>query len=370
MIIGIPKEIKTHEYRVGITSAGVKRLAQRHKIIIQKDAGIGSGITNAEYEAAGAEIVDSKEEIWSRADMIIKVKEPLKQEYPLMKPRQIIFTYFHLVQEKELANMLLEKEIKAVAYETIQLPDGSLPCLKPMSEVAGKMSVQIGAEYLKRINGGKGVLLGGVPGTRRGRVVILGAGVVGKNALKIAHGMGANVTVLDIDLSPLSEIEDLYKGEIETLFSDPHTIKEVVTQADLIIGAVLTPGARAKKLVPKELISKMEPGSVIVDVSIDQGGCFATSKEGRTWDDPIYKVDEIIHFCVANMPGVVPYTSTIALSNTTIKYAEKIADLGLEEAISKDEALAKGVNSYGGFITCIPVAEDLNLPYKDIKELI
>lgn len=365
MNIGIPKEIKIHEYRVAITPAGVKELKARgHHVRIEAGAGLGSGISDERFAQAGAEIT-SVDEVWTKSDMIMKVKEPIAAEYTRIQPRQTLFTYFHLAAVPELAPVLLEQEVTAVAYETIQLPNGRLPLLQPMSEVAGKMSVQIGAHLLEKASGGKGVLLGGVPGVRRGRVVILGGGTVGTAAAKIAVGLGASVTIIDLSLPRLEYLDDIFGSRVNLLHSNPDTIAEEVRRADLLVGAVLVPGARAPNLVSKELVASMEDGSVIVDVAIDQGGCIETIK-ATTHDNPTYVVGGVLHYGVTNMPGAVAQTSAFALTNATLQYAFKLADMGPIEAAKKDPALALGFNTHGGKITYKAVADALNLEYKPL----
>jgi alanine dehydrogenase len=369
VIIGVPKEIKTREYRVGMTPAGVRSLTQRgHKVLVEQNAGVGSGIKDEEYVAQGAQIVGTAKEAWG-ADMVVKVKEPLPAEYGFFRENLILYTYLHLAPEPELTRELAAKKVAAVAYETIELADGSLPLLKPMSEVAGRMAVQVGASCLQKEHGGKGVLLGGVPGTRRGRVVILGGGVVGKNAATIAVGMGAQVTVLDVRAETMAHLEDVFGGAIETLYSNPTNIEASVARADLVVGAVLVTGARAPKLVTKELIERMEPGSVVVDVAVDQGGCIETCRP-TTHDNPTYEVGGVVHYCVANMPGAVAQTSTWALTNTTAAYAIKIADMGLVAAAKADLALLKGINVYGGHVTYEPVAQAHKLPFMPTEKLL
>jgi alanine dehydrogenase len=369
VIIGVPKEIKVREYRVGMTPAGVRSLTSRgHKVLIEKSAGEGSGIKDAEYVAQGGTIVNSAAEAWG-ADMVVKVKEPLPAEYGFFRENLVLYTYLHLAPEPELTKKLAEKKVAAVAYETIELDDGSLPLLRPMSEVAGRMAVQVGASCLEKEHGGKGVLLGGVPGTRRGRVVILGGGVVGRNAATIAIGMGAQVTVLDVRAETMAYLEDIFGGAVETLYSNPVNIEAMVARADLVVGGVLVTGARAPKLVTRELISRMEPGSVVVDVAVDQGGCIETCRP-TTHDNPTYEVDGVVHYCVANMPGAVSQTSTWALTNTTISYAIKIAEQGIVAAAKADRALAKGINVYGGHVACEPVAQAHKLEYVPLSKLI
>ena len=369
MIIGVPKEIKTREYRVGMTPAGIRSLTQRgHKVLVEKAAGEGANIKDADYVAAGGTIVATAAEAWS-AEMVVKVKEPLPSEYDYFRENLILYTYLHLAPEPELTKKLVEKKVAGVAYETIELEDGSLPLLRPMSEVAGKMAVQVGASSLEKEHGGKGVLLGGVPGTRRGRVVILGGGVVGRNAATIAIGMGAQVTVLDVSANTMSYLEDIFGGAVETLYSNPFNIEMAVTRADLVVGAVLIAGARAPKLVTRELIGKMEKGSVVVDVAVDQGGCIETCRP-TTHDNPTYEIDGVVHYCVANMPGAVPQTSTWALSSTTLAYALKIADHGLVAAAKADPALLKGINTYGGHVTYEAVAQAHKMDYTPAAKLL
>ncbi len=369
MIIGVPKEIKNHEYRVGIIPSGVKALTQDgHRVLIEKGAGLGSGISDEDFEKAGATLVDTAQEVFGESDMIIKVKEPLEAEYPLLKRGQIIYTYFHLAAFPELAEVLLNKEIVAIGYETIQEDDGTLPLLRPMSEIAGKMAVQVGARYLEKEYGGKGVLLGGVPGVRRGKVVIIGAGTVGINATKIAVGMGARVTVLDINVRRLTYLDDIFSSKVDVLMSDHHNILESIKDCDLLIGAVLIAGARAPVVVTEDMVKSMEENSVIVDVSVDQGGCIQTCKP-TTHENPVYKKHGIIHYCVANIPGAVARTSTYALTNCTITYARKIANdpVGV---LKSNLPIRRGVNTYGGYITHPAVAKSLDLPYKSLDEMI
>ncbi len=370
MIIGVPKEVKTREYRVGLVPAGARAfIGAGHKVLIQKGAGEGSGIPDAEYTRVGAELIKSADEVWKRAELIIKVKEPIAEEYERIQTGQIIYTYFHLAAVPELAKVLIKKRVAAVAYETIQLEDGSLPLLKPMSEIAGKMSIQVGAACLEKEHGGKGILLGGVPGVRRGRVTIIGGGVVGTSAAKVAVGMGAEVTILDVNLAQLTYLDDVFLGRVSTACSDTESISRAVREADLVIGGVLIPGGRAPKLVSRELISQMSKGSVVVDVAVDQGGCIETCKP-TTHDHPTYEVDGVIHYCVANMPGAVAQTSTFALTNTTRPYGRKIADLGLVEAIRADPALARGLNTFDGQVTYQAVAKELGYDYLPIAEAI
>ena len=370
MIVGVPKETKVREYRVGLVPGGVRALTSRgHKVLVEKDAGHGSGVSDAEFAKAGATIVATAEAVWGGAEMIVKVKEPLAPEYDLMREGQIIYTYFHLAAVPELAKALLKRKIAAVAYETIQMPDGSLPLLKPMSEVAGKMAIQVGAACLEKEHGGKGVLLGGVPGTRRGKVVILGGGVVGTNAAKAAIGIGAQVTVLDINLERLGYLDDIFQGRITTLNSDTAQIERAVVEADLVVGGVLIPGARAPKLVTEALIAEMSEGSVVVDVAVDQGGCIETCVP-TTHDHPTYMKHGVVHYCVANMPGAVAQTSTFALTNATTPFAVQIAEMGLADAVGKSKALALGLNTYDGHVTHDAVANALGYPYKPLGEVL
>ncbi len=363
MIIGVPKEIKTREYRVGMTPSGVRQLLKRgHTVLVEKGAGEGSGIREEKYRQAGATIVQSPGDAWG-AEMVVKVKEPQPSEYRYFRDGLILYTYLHLAAEPTLTRELAGRRVVAIAYETIQLDDGSLPLLRPMSEVAGRMAVQVGATCLEKERGGKGVLLGGVPGTRRGRVVILGGGVVGRNAATVAIGMGAQVTVLDIRAETMSYLEDVFGGAVETLYSNPTNLEETVRRADLVIGAVLVTGAVAPKLVTGDMISEMEPGSVVVDVAVDQGGCIETCRP-TDHDKPTYEVHGVVHYCVPNMPGAVAQTSTWALTNTTIGYAEKIANNGLLAALEHDPALALGVNTYGGQVTYGPVAQAHGMPHE------
>jgi alanine dehydrogenase len=370
VIIGVPKEIKTREYRIGMTPAGAQQLVARgHKVLIETRAGEGSGLRDEQFTAVGAEVVPSAADVWRRADMIMKVKEPLPAEFEYFRPGLIIYTYLHLAAEPTLTRKLMDTKVRAVAYETIQVADGSLPLLRPMSEVAGRMAVQAGATCLEKWRGGKGVLLGGVPGTRRGRVVILGGGVVGRNAAHIAVGMGAQVTILDVHAKTMDYLEDIFRGAIETLYSNPANIEEVVTRADLVIGAVLVTGAKAPTLVPRSLVSKMEKGSVIVDVAIDQGGCIETVRP-TSHDNPTYEVDGVIHYCVPNMPGAVSHTSTFALTNTTMKYALALADHGVAAAAKADPALALGINCYDGACTYEAVAQAHGLGYTPLTSVL
>lgn len=367
MIIGVPKEIKISENRVGMTEAGARQLTKEgHKVIVEKDAGVGSGITNDQYEKAGAKIIDTKKEVYAKADMIMKVKEPLPDEYELMKENQILYTYLHLAAEPKLTKVLAERKVKSIAYETIQLENGSLPLLTPMSEVAGRMATQVGAFYLQKDHGGKGILLGGVTGVMPGKVTIIGGGVVGTNAAKMAIGLGAQVTILDVSTARLEYLDDIFKGRCQTLFSNAINIEQSVLDSDLVVGGVLITGTKAPTLVSKDMISQMRKGSVVVDVAVDQGGCIETCRP-TSHTSPTYEVDGVIHYCVPNMPGVVPRTSTYALTNVTLKYASMLAAMGVEDAVAKDKALMKGLNVYNGYVCYEPVAKDLGMEFRPYK---
>lgn len=371
MIIGIPKEIKDNENRVANSPSGVQALTNAgHEVLVEANAGLGSGFTDADYQAAGAQIVATAEQVWERADMIMKVKEPLEPEFRFFREGLILFTYLHLAPEPALTKALMENKVVAIAYETIQLDNGALPLLTPMSEVAGRMSVQIGAQFLEKSHGGKGVLLGGVPGVSPGRVVIVGGGIVGTNAAKMAMGLGAQVTLLDINPDRLRALDDLYAGRLQTLISNSYNIAQAVKQADLVVGAVLIPGARAPKLVTEEMVKEMTPGSVIVDVAIDQGGSIETIDRVTTHSQPTYVKHDVVHYAVANMPGAVPRTSTIALTNVTIPYALQIANKGYHAAISQNAALARGVNVIHGAVTYQAVANALELPYTELSQVL
>jgi alanine dehydrogenase len=370
MIIGLPKEIKDNEFRVGLVPSGVHALVQDgHKVLIQSTAGEGSGIVDAEYVSAGGQIVPRAVDVYGNADMIIKVKEPVGPEYNLLREGQILFTYLHLAPAPELTKVLMARKVTGVAYETIRLANGSLPLLTPMSEVAGRMSIQVGAYYLQRPNGGRGELLGGVPGVPPANVVIIGGGTVGTNAAKMAVGLGARVTIIDLDADRLRYLDDIFFGHIETLMSNPFNVQESVSKADLLVGAVLVVGAEAPKLVTREMISTMKKGAVAVDVAVDQGGCLETTRP-TTHSNPVFVVDDVVHYCVANMPGAVPRTSTFALTNVTLPYARKLAGLGLKEAVFRDTALLEGVNTFQGHVTCKPVAMAVGVPGKTLEELI
>jgi alanine dehydrogenase len=363
MIVGVPKEIKDRENRVGVVPGGVAQLISAgHKVLIQKGAGVGAGIPDDKFIAVGAEIVNTKEDIWSRADMVMKVKEPIKDEYPLMRDGQILYTYLHLAAVPELAKELVARKVSAVAYETIELPNGSLPLLTPMSEVAGRMAVQVGAQCLQKHNGGKGLLLGGVPGVKRGRVTIIGGGVVGVNSAKMAVGLGASVIILDVNAARLAYLDDIFGNNVTTLMSNPENIANSVRESDLVVGAVLITGAKAPMLVKRAHVASMEPDSVVVDVAIDQGGCIETIKP-TTHSDPVYKAEGVLHYGVTNIPGDVPKTSTYALTNVTLKYALDLANKGLSRAFEENESLRKGLNTHAGKVTHKAVAEALNLPF-------
>ncbi len=360
MIIGIPKELKNNEFRVAATPSGVHAyVAAGHKVLVEKNAGTGSAISDADYIAAGAQIIDSADEIWQKADLISKVKEPIEIEYKRMRKGQILYTYLHLAANKVCTEAIIDSGVTAIAYETVEV-DGQLPLLAPMSEVAGRMSIQVGAAALEASRGGRGVLLGGVPGVRPGKVVVIGAGVVGVAAATIAHGMRADVKVMDLDLKRLAQVDQIFAGNVKTLASSAYEIEKEVTQADLVIGAVLVHGAKAPKLVSNELVKKMKPGSVLVDVAIDQGGCFTDSKP-TTHQEPTFKVHDSIFYCVANMPGAVPATSTYALANATIKYGLALANKGWQRATDEDAHLAKGLNVHEGEILYAAVAKAHNL---------
>lgn len=367
MIIGVPKEIKIGENRVGLTEASVQQLVtEGHTVYVEKDAGIGSRITNEEYENAGATLLDSAKEVWNKAQMIVKVKEPLPEEYDLMKENQILYTYLHLAAEPKLAKALCDRKVKAVAYETIMEEDRSLPLLVPMSEVAGRLATQIGATYLQKNNGGMGVLLGGVTGVERAMVTVIGGGVVGINAAKMAVGLGADVTILDVNHARLEYLDDVFQGRIHTLYSNMQNIARSVERSNLVVGGVLVTGRKAPKLVTKEMVRTMAKGSVIVDVAVDQGGCIETCRP-TSHTQPTYEVDGVIHYCVPNMPGTVPRTSTFALNNATYRYASMLARMGVEDAITRDKALYHGLNAYNGYISYEPVARDLEMEYRPFR---
>jgi alanine dehydrogenase len=370
VIVGLPKEIKDNEYRVGLTPAGVRALTDAgQKVIVERTAGEGSGFEDALYEKAGAQIIDSADDVWAKAEMIVKVKEPIEPEYPRMREGQLLFTYLHLAPDKKLTEQLLKRKVTGIAYETITDRRGGLPLLTPMSEVAGRMAIQVGAHYLEKMAGGRGILLGGVPGVPAAKVVIIGGGVVGTNAAKIAVGMGANVTIIDNNLDRLRELDDIFLTKISTLASSAYMIHDSISTADLIVGAVLVPGASAPKLVTRNMLKDVPNGAVIVDVAVDQGGCIETTHP-TTHSDPTYYVEGVLHYCVANMPGAVPRTSTFALTNATLPYAVKLATKGFFEAIRSDEGLKAGVNTYAGHCTYEAVAAAQGIPYTSVGALI
>ncbi|CAM4096801.1 alanine dehydrogenase [Bacillus cereus] len=370
MRIGIPTEIKNNENRVAMTPAGAVHLVQNgHEIFVQKGAGVGSGFTDEEYVQAGAKLVETAEEAWNQ-DMVMKVKEPVESEYGYFREGLILFTYLHLAPEPELTKALIDNKVVSIAYETVQLENRSLPLLAPMSEVAGRMAAQIGAQFLEKNKGGKGILLAGVPGVKRGKVTIVGGGQAGTNAAKIAVGLGADVTIIDLSAERLRQLDDIFGNQVKTLMSNPYNIAEAVRESDLVIGAVLIPGAKAPKLVTEEMIKSMEPGSVVVDIAIDQGGIFETTDRITTHDNPTYEKHGVVHYAVANMPGAVPRTSTLALTNVTVPYAVQIANKGYKDACLGNSALLKGINTLDGYVTFEAVAEAHGLQYADAKELL
>jgi len=368
MIIGVPKEIKTNENRVAVVPGGAELLVQHgHKVFVEKNAGVGSGFSDAEYTKAGAKILNTPAEIYGQADMIMKVKEPLASEYPLIREGQIVFTYFHFAASQELTEAIIKSKCVAIAYETVQTADGSLPLLVPMSEVAGRMSIQAGARCLEKTHGGVGVLLGGVPGVQPANVAIIGGGVVGINAAKIAAGFGARVQILDINLDRLRYLDDVMPKNVQSLMSNPENIRQAVSKAALVVGAVLIPGAKAPHLVTRDMLKLMKTGSVIVDVAVDQGGC-VESIHATTHENPTFEVDGVVHYGVANMPGAVPMTSTIALTNATLPFAVQLAKHGYPDAVKRNHALALGVNIVHGKITYKGVAEAFGLPYVPLEQ--
>ncbi len=370
MKIGVPKEIKNNENRVAMTPPGALSLiANGHEVYIETGAGLGSSFTDNDYLLVGAHIVDTAAEAWD-AEMVLKVKEPVESEYQYFHEGLILFTYLHLAPEPELTKALLENKVVAIAYETVQLPNGSLPLLTPMSEVAGRMATQIGAHYLEKLPGGKGILLGGVSGVSRAKVTVIGGGIAGTNAAKVAVGMGADVTIIDLSPERLRQLEDIFGRDVQTLISNPYNIADAVRSADLVIGSVLIPGAKAPKLVTEEMIEAMSPGSVVVDIAIDQGGCFATSEIVTTHDNPTFVKHGVVHYTVANMPGAVPRTSTIALTNNTVPYALQIANKGYIRACLDNEALKRGVNTIDGKIVYRAVADAQGLPYVVVDDVL
>lgn len=370
MKIGIPREIKNNENRVALTPAGVMTLTQAgHELFVEKNAGEESGFKDEQYQQAGATIAENPDDAWKQ-EMIMKVKEPLPEEYHYFYEGMILFTYLHLAAESELTQALIDKKVTAVAYETVQLENGTLPLLTPMSEVAGRMATQIGASFLEKYRGGRGILLSGIPGVRRGKVTIIGGGVVGTNAAKIALGMGAKVTIIDLNPERLRQLDDIFGSDIQTLMSNALNLTEVLKESDLAIGAVLIPGAKAPKLITEEMVSNMPEGAVIVDVAIDQGGIFETSDKITTHDNPTYSRSGVLHYAVANMPGAVPRTSTIGLTNVTVPYAMMLADKGLKKACQENESLRKGINTLKGYVTYRAVAEAHQLEYEDTEVLL
>jgi len=370
MKIGLPKEIKDNEYRVGLTPAGVRALTDAgHTVYVENKAGEGSGFENALYERAGATILGTADEVWQTGDMIVKVKEPIAPEYPRMRENQLLFTYLHLAPEFELTKQMMERKVTGVAYETITDRHNRLPLLTPMSEVAGRMSVQVGATYLERMNGGRGILLGGVPGVPAANVVIIGGGIVGTEAAKMAVGLGAKVIIIDKNLDRLRELDDIFLSKVQTLASSRYAIEEAISHADLVIGAVLIPGAAAPKLVTREMLKLIPNGAVLVDVAVDQGGCFETTRP-TTHSNPTFYEEGVLHYCVANMPGAVPRTSTFALTNATLPYAVDLANKGFERAIAGDSGLKEGVNTYAGKCTYEAVAVSQNIEYTPLESLL
>jgi alanine dehydrogenase len=370
MKIGLPKEIKDNEYRVGLTPAGVNALVNAgHEVFVQKSAGEGSGFNDDQYVKAGGKLLDTADEVWQTGDMIVKVKEPIAPEYPRMRENQLLFTYLHLAPEFELTKQMMERKVTGVAYETITDQHGKLPLLTPMSEVAGRMSVQVGATYLEKMNGGKGVLLGGVPGVPAANVLIIGGGVVGTEAAKMAVGLGARVTILDRDLNRLRQLDDIFLSKVQTMASSKYAIEEAIAHSDLVIGAVLVVGAAAPKLVTRDMLKLVPQGAVLVDVAVDQGGCFETT-HATTHSNPTYYEEGVLHYCVANMPGAVPRTSTFALTNATLPYAIALASKGFERAIAEDAGLKEGVNTYAGKCTYEAVATSQNIEYTPLDSLL
>jgi alanine dehydrogenase len=370
MIVGVPREIKNREYRVAITPAGVHELARHgHEVVIESGAGIGSSIPDEDFTAAGAKMLPTADDVWQTAELVLKVKEPVAEEYHRMRRDQVLFTYLHLAASRPCTDALLSSGITSIAYETVQLPDRSLPLLAPMSEVAGRMAPQVGAHHLQRDGGGRGVLMGGVSGVYAAKVVVLGAGVSGMNAAAIALGMQAEVLLLDLNVARLRSADAIYQGHLQTVASNTYEIERAVIDADLVIGAVLVPGARAPKLITNDLVAQMKPGSVLVDIAIDQGGCFEASRP-TTHDDPTYRVHDSVFYCVANMPGAVPHTSTYALTNVTLPYITAIADRGWRDALRADPALALGLSTHEGALTCQPVGDAHGLPSTPVAEVL
>jgi alanine dehydrogenase len=370
MIIGIPKEIKNNENRVALTPAGTQELVKRgHTVYVQQSAGIGSGFSDEEYQKAGAQLLSDAAEVFNKAEMIMKVKEPIEQEYKLIKKGQLVFTYFHFASYEPLAKAMVTSGAVCLAYETVERADGSLPLLIPMSEVAGRMSIQEGAKYLEKPLKGRGILLGGVPGVKPAKVLILGGGVVGTNAAKIAAGMGADVTIMDVNINRLRYLDDVMPKNVHTMVSNEYTIREMIKDSDLIIGGVLVPGAKAPRLITRDMLKSMRPGTVLVDVAVDQGGCIETCKP-TTHEDPTFIIDDVVHYCVANMPGAVPYTSTLALTNATLPYAIRLANLGWKKACQDNMELRNGLNVVEGEVVYKAVADAFSLPYTDVKKFL
>ncbi len=370
MLIGVPKEIKSNENRVALTPAGAYELTKRgHKVFVQKSAGEGSGCTDDEYEKYGAKVLNDIESVYKKAEMIIKVKEPIRSEYNLIKENQLVFTYFHFASYKPLTKAMVKSKAICLAYETVEMPDRSLPLLVPMSEVAGRMAIQEGAKYLEKPVKGRGVLLGGVPGVPPGKVLILGGGIVGTQAAKMAAGLGAQVTILDINLARLRHLADIMPANVTTLFSNEYNIRRLITNHDLIVGAVLIPGAKAPNLISREMLKEMRPGTVLVDVAVDQGGCIETCKP-TTHNKPTFIIDDVVHYCVANMPGAVPYTSTLALTNATLPYAIALAEKGWEKACTEDLSLRKGLNVINGDIVYKGVSDAFGMDYVDVGKYV
>jgi alanine dehydrogenase len=370
MIIGVPKEIKNNENRVALTPAGTQELVKRgHSVQVQKSAGNGSGFLDEDYQKAGATLIDNAAEIFNNAEMIMKVKEPIEQEYKLIKKDQLVFTYFHFASYEPLTKAMIESGATCLAYETVERNDGSLPLLIPMSEVAGRMSIQEGAKYLEKPLKGRGILLGGVPGVKPAKVLVLGGGVVGTNAAKIAAGMGADVTILDLNLTRLRYLDDVMPKNVHTMVSNEYSIRELIKDSDLIIGGVLVPGAKAPKLITRDMLKTMRPGTVLVDVAVDQGGCIETCRP-TTHEDPTFIIDDVVHYCVANMPGAVPYTSTLALTNATLPYAIRLAGQGWKKACQDSLELRLGLNVIQGEVVYKAVADAFNLPYTDVKKFL
>ncbi|MEO9885475.1 MAG: alanine dehydrogenase [Balneola sp.] len=370
MIIGVPKEIKTHENRIALQPGGALQMKRNgHEVLIQKGAGDGSGFFDEDYINAGATIIDDVEEVWKRADMIMKVKEPIAEEYPRMREGQVLFTYFHFAADEALTKAVVESKCIAIAYETVEKADGSLPLLIPMSEVAGRMAAQEGAVYLEKPKGGRGMLMGGIPGVQPAKVLVLGGGIVGVNAAKIAAGMGADTTIMDINMPRLRYLDDVMPKNIHTFFSSEANIRAMLPSVDVIIGAVLKPGAKAPHLITRAMLKEMRPGTVLVDVAIDQGGCFETSKP-TTHTDPVYMVDDVVHYCVANMPGAVPYTSTLGLTNVTLPYATTLANKGWKQALKDDKELLKGLNIANGTIVYDDVAEAFGMDWEPVDSVL